>query len=168
MMLRLALGTIAAAALAAGGTSPAPAAPAPAAASADTRDVTNVGRASFRVITFRGKDRSVPPGVLPLSANVLLIGHVEVEVPPGVDFSFNEENEAVFHLAEGEPPHPWVLRVGRQKLVAGAKSRLVVPFPAVGPPRFESAPFAYWVSAPREFLDQAQDLGDPLDASPFR
>jgi hypothetical protein len=122
----------------------------------------------WKVIHFRGSRLSAPPGVVPLSPNVLLFGTVEVEVPPDVAIEFNARGEAVFTLGKDEKPHAWFVRVGRTKILASARSRLVVPPPAVGSPRFESDRFAYRVPTPREFLDQSYDLGDPFDASPFR
>lgn len=161
MLLRLSLGTLAALLFASGGG------PAGNGGEDDT-GAPVVATPSWRVVHFRGRDHFVPPGVVLLAPNVLLLGHVEIEIPRGVDFSFNEKGETVFALSPDEPPHPWVLRVGRKSLVAGRQSRIVVPLPSVGPPRFVSSPFTYRVATPREFLDQAWDLGDPLDASPFR
>jgi hypothetical protein len=125
-------------------------------------------RVNWRYIRFRGAEHRVPPSVLPLSGDLLLFGIVEVQVPEGVDFEFNDDGEAVFALAEGQSPRNWVLRVGKKQLVANARSRVVVPLPSVGSPRFESTPFQVEFLARREFLDQAYDLEDPLDASPFR
>jgi hypothetical protein len=138
---------------------------------AGDRDVTfspSAARMNWRVISFRGTSLPVPPGVLPLTLTTFLFGSVEVEVPADVVIEFNERGEAVFTLEPESTPHSFVVRVGASKIVAGARSRLIVPPPAVGKPRFESSPFTYRVPTPREFLDQAYDLGDPLDASPFR
>lgn len=125
-------------------------------------------RANWRVIQFRGATMAVPPGVVALSATTFLFGTVEIEVPDHVAVEFNDRGEAVFTLAPGEAPHAFVVRIGGEAYVVSARSRLVVPPSAVGRPRLEANPLAYRVPTPREFLDQGYDLGDPLDASPFR
>ena len=122
---------------------------------------------NWRTISFRGAFLTAPPGVIPLGPNSFLFGAVEVELPEDVELSFNDKGEAVFALADDQQPHAFVVRVGESRIVVGARSRLVVPPPAVGKPRFETAS-TYRVPTAREYLDESYDLGDPFDASPYR
>jgi hypothetical protein len=163
-MTLLRTGLTVCAALALGATPP----PAPAAGgSGDSIAGPAPLRANWRTITFRGAFVKAPPGVVPLGPNTFLFGAVEVELPEDVVLSFNDQGEALFTLADDENPHAFVVRVGESRIVVGARSRLVVPPPAVGKPRFEAAS-TYRVPTAREYLDESYDLGDPFDASPYR
>ena len=153
---------------ASGGAAPSKNPPAKTSSDAAKEFVDSLTMGSWRVITIHGTPRSVPPGVFPLTPSTFLFGSIEVEVPEDADFTFNERGEIVFVLADDQEPHSFVVRVGKDRIVVGARSRLIVPHPAVGKPRFESIPFAYRVPSPREFLDEADDLGDPADASPYQ
>jgi hypothetical protein len=131
---------------------------------------TTVAGASInsRVLVFRGVRVAAPPAVRVLSDSSLLIGAVTVDVPTDVTVEFNEKGEAVFALAKDARPHPWVLTVGRKKLVASATARAIVPLLGVGEPRIEWSHFKLSVPPPRDLLHQVQDLKDPFDASPYR
>ena len=172
MFLRTTICTLAALAAGAATASP-PAAPGGngSSSSGPALPATNplTARANWRVVTFRGAALHAPPGVVPLSGNTLLFGTVEIELDDeDVVLEFNDRGEACFAVAPDQPPHAFVVRIGTSKIVASGRSRLIVPNPAVGRPRFEALPNTYRVPTPREFLDQSHDLGDPLDASPFR
>lgn len=127
-----------------------------------------VGGINSRVILFRGDRVAAPPGVRVLSDTSLLIGTTTVEVPEDVAVEFNEKGEAVFTLAKGSKPHPWVLTVGKKRLLASATARAVVPLLGVGEPRVEWSHYALSVPPPQSFLHVVQDLKDPFDASPYR
>ena len=166
MLLRTLTCTLAA--LAVDMATPSPVAPGGNGSAGGAPAVAAAPSANWKVVTFRGAALHAPPGVVPLTERTLLFGTVEIEVPDDVVIEFNPAGEAVFVLAPDASPHAFVVRIGASKIVSGARSRLIVPNPAVGRPRFESLPNSYRVPTPREFLDQAHDLGDPLDASPFR
>jgi hypothetical protein len=117
---------------------------------------------------FRGDRIVAPPGVRVLNETSLLIGSVTVSVPEDVTVVFNERGEAVFALAKDVRPHPWVLTVGKKRLVASATARAIVPLLGVGEPRIEWSHFTLSVPPPRSFLHDVQDLKDPFDASPYR
>jgi hypothetical protein len=121
-----------------------------------------------RVLLFRGSRVAAPPAVRVLSDTSLLIGAVTVDLPDDVNVEFNEKGEAVFSLAKDVRPHPWVLTVGKKKLVASATARAIVPLLGVGEPRIEWSHYTLSVPPPRSFLHDVQDLKDPFDASPYR
>jgi hypothetical protein len=127
-----------------------------------------VGGINSRVILFRGDRVAAPPGVKVLSETSLLIGTTTVEVPEDVAVEFNEKGEAVFTLAKDAQPHPWVLTVGKKRLLASATARAIVPLLGVGEPRIEWSHYQLSVPPPRSFLHSVQDLKDPFDASPYR
>jgi hypothetical protein len=127
-----------------------------------------VGGINSRVVLFRGDRLAAPPGVRVLSDTSLLIGTVTVDVPEDVAVEFNEKGEAVFTLAKDAKPHPWVLTVGRKRLLASATARAIVPLLGVGEPRIEWSHYMLPVAPPRSFLHVVQDLKDPFDASPYR
>ncbi|MSR47668.1 MAG: hypothetical protein EXS13_11500 [Planctomycetes bacterium] len=131
-------------------------------------DMNSLHLSSTRTtLMFRGRPLVAPPGVRLLPNDTLLIGGVVVEVPLDVVVEFTDSGDAIFELAPDAPPHAWVLIVGKKKLVASAGARAIVPWPGVGVPRIEWSRFAYPVPAPRDSLNQARDLQDPFDASPY-